>query len=57
MPRTDPIEADVFQDGYEGYWGGIDSDDNPHPYGTVESLAWDEGWSQAQLEDDEELEI
>ena len=55
MNQADLIETDVFQEGYEGFWDGVDPDDNPYVYGSIESLSWDEGWSQAQLEDDEEL--
>ena len=42
----------VFQEGYDAYWGGVDPDDNPYPSGAQQHSSWDEGWSQAQLEDD-----
>jgi ribosome modulation factor len=45
-------ENKAFQEGYEAYWGGVDPDDNPYASGTADRLSWDEGWSQAQLEDD-----
>jgi hypothetical protein len=44
---------DAFEAGYDAYWGGVDPEDNPFKPETPEHRAWDEGWSQAQLEDDE----
>lgn len=49
-------ENKAFRAGYDAYWGGVDPDDNPYPSQTVEHLSWDEGWSQAQLEDDSAIE-
>ncbi len=43
----------AFEDGYDAYWAGVDSDDNPHKPGTEGQYSWDEGWSQAQLEDED----
>jgi len=34
------------------YWDGVDCDDNPLISETDQHHSWDEGWSQAQLEDD-----
>jgi len=48
-------EDEAFETGYEAYWEGVDPDDNPHQAGTNEHFSWDEGWSQAELEDDEEV--
>lgn len=45
---------EAFEEGYGAYWARLDPDDNPYQPGTPERLAWDEGWSQAQLEDNEE---
>ena len=44
-------EANAFEEGYDAYWDGVDPDDNPHPSGTQQQCSWDQGWSQAQLED------
>ena len=41
----------AVREGYDAYWDGVDSDDNPYIFETDEHYAWDEGWSQAQLED------
>ena len=46
-------DDNAFEEGYDAYWDGIDADDNPHPSGTEQRSSWDEGWSQAQLEDRE----
>ena len=43
----------AFQQGYDAYWDGVDCDDNPFASETDEHYSWDEGWSQAQLADDE----
>jgi len=43
----------LFQEGYDAYWQGVDPDDNPYVSGSEQSDSWDEGWSQAQLEDDD----
>ena len=43
----------AFQDGYDAYWGGVDPDDNPHVSGTEQASSWDEGWAQAELENDD----
>ncbi len=44
----------AFEEGYDAYWARLDKDDNPYPPGTPERRSWDEGWSQAELEDNEE---
>jgi hypothetical protein len=49
-------EDKAFQEGYDSYWGGVDPDDNPYQSETVEHFCWDEGWSQAELEDDDVVE-
>ena len=46
-------DDNASQEGYDAYWNDVDSDDNPYMSGTEEHHCWDEGWSQAQLEDDE----
>jgi hypothetical protein len=56
MGGTAMSENESFQEGYDAYWDGIDPDDNPYPPEAADRLSWDEGWSQAQLEDDDELE-
>jgi hypothetical protein len=43
---------EAFHQGYEAYWGELDSDDNPFVPDSDEHLSWDQGWSQAQLEDE-----
>ncbi len=48
MSTDHAIEA-----GYDAYWDGVDPDDNPCKPETSEQRAWEEGWSQAQSEDDE----
>lgn len=53
--HTMSTEDEAFETGYEAYWEGVDPDDNPHKAGTNEHASWDEGWSQAELEDDEEI--
>lgn len=53
VPRNDD---EAFEEGYDAYWDGVDSDNNPHPHGTEQHPSWDEGWSQAQLEDEQEEE-
>lgn len=45
-------DREAFQRGYDAYWNGVDCDDNPYISGTEQHSSWDEGWSQAQLEDD-----
>ncbi len=45
------LDDNAFEDGYEAYWEGVDPDDNPFSPGTAHASSWDEGWSQAQLED------
>ena len=50
------IADDAFQQGYDAYWDGVDPDDNPHLAESEEHFRWDEGWAQAQL-DDEETDI
>ena len=49
-------ENKAFQEGYDAYWDGVDPDDNPYRSETAEHFSWDEGWSQAQLEDDDVTE-
>jgi hypothetical protein len=49
-------ENQAFQEGYDTYWGGVDPDDNPYQSEAAEHFSWDEGWSQAQLEDDDVIE-
>ena len=44
----------TFEEGYAAYWTGVDADDNPHSIETEQHSSWDDGWSQAQLEDDGE---
>lgn len=46
-------DEEAFQQGYDAYWDGVDCDDNPFISETDQHYSWDEGWSQAQLEDDE----
>lgn len=48
------IDNSAFLEGYEGYWSRVDPDDNPYPSETNEHFCWDQGWSQAQLEDDQQ---
>jgi hypothetical protein len=43
----------AFETGYYGYSDGLYPDDNPYPRDTEQWLSWDEGWSQAQLEDED----
>ena len=43
----------AFQHGYDAYWGGADCNDNPFIFQTDQHYSWDEGWSQAELEDDD----
>ncbi len=44
----------AFEEGYDAYWARLDPDDNPYPPGTPERRSWDEGFAQAELEDNEE---
>jgi hypothetical protein len=46
-------EEDAFEAGYDAYWDDVDPESNPFKPETAEQRAWDEGWSQAQLEDDD----
>ena len=46
-------EDSAFQEGYDAYWDGVDPDDNPYVSGSEQQFSWDEGWSQAQLENEE----
>ncbi len=43
---------DAFEAGYDAYWNGGDPDDNPFKPETPDQRAWEEGWAQAQSEDD-----
>lgn len=45
--------AEAFEEGYDAYWVGIDSDDNPFKPGSGEFRFWNEGWSQAELENED----
>ncbi len=45
-------EDDAFEAGYDAYWDGVAPENNPFKPETAEHRAWDEGWSQAQAEDD-----
>ena len=46
--------ADVaFEAGYAAYWARVAPDNNPHAFGTNEFRPWDDGWSQASLDDGE----
>ena len=49
------IELNTLE-GYDAYWDRIDPDDNPYRSDTADHRYWDEGWSQAQLEDDDVVE-
>jgi hypothetical protein len=44
---------EAFVAGYNAYWVDVDSDDNPYKPGTGKHRSWDEGWSQAELEDED----
>lgn len=43
----------AFEAGYAAYWAHVPPHDNPYPYGTSEFRSWDDGWSQASLDDGE----
>ena len=47
-----PLEL-AFERGYSAYWARVNHRENPHRSGTGEYASWDDGWSQAQLDDGE----
>ena len=51
--RNAMADENAFQQGYDAYWDGVDGDDNPFISETLQYYSWDEGWSQAELEDEE----
>jgi hypothetical protein len=48
------MDNTAFLDGYDAYWEGADPDDNPYAGGDNDHFLWEQGWSQAQMEDVEE---
>lgn len=42
----------AFADGYNAYLAGRDLDANPYKSGN-ERISWEEGWSEAQLADED----
>jgi hypothetical protein len=43
--------VDAFEAGYDAYRTGVAWEDNPYRIGSDAQYSWDEGWSQAQLEE------
>lgn len=56
MPDSPMNDDEASEEGYDAYWDGVDSGDNPHAHGTTQHSSWDEGWLQAQLDDEQEDE-
>jgi len=45
-------QDDAFEAGYDAYWDGGDPEDYPFKADTPERRTWDEGWAQAEMEDE-----
>ncbi len=51
-------DLDAYDEGYDAYWGGFDSEDNPHDQEKEPEKRnfWDEGWRAARKHDYNESE-
>jgi ribosome modulation factor len=49
-------ESDAFEAGYDAYWDGIDSSENPYDQEEEpkKHLSWHQGWRAAQKHDYDE---
>ena len=47
---------EVFEDGYDAYWDGVDVSNNPYEEGTDGHNTWEEGWRAARRHDYDERE-
>ncbi len=49
---------DAYEEGYDAYWDGADSSDNPYDEAEEADarLAWEQGWRKAREHDYDESE-
>lgn len=43
------MSEDIWEDGYESYFDGLDLEDNPHPKESDEHREWEDGWNEAEV--------
>jgi ribosome modulation factor len=51
-------DQDAYEEGYDGYWDGLDCEDNPYESEKEPEKreSWDEGWREARKHDYDESE-
>jgi ribosome modulation factor len=49
-------DHDAYEEGYDGYWDGLDCEDNPYESEKEpeKRKSWDEGWREARKHDYDE---